>query len=167
MYRIQLLFAVFILSVATGCAARTVAEVAGASPQPPPRMEATAEPQDRVWIIPGDLGTRHEISGTLSAADKSPVTLFLQVEGLPPGSPTQSSRQVVLDFSCGGAVAGWTYTPVDFALPESRSERMGCGQATTLYFSYDYNFRRIQIHLSADKLERGAYAITATIHAPY
>lgn len=145
------------------CAAAKPAPATGTPPRPTPRIRATPSENDRVWLIPGGHWTTHAITGTVTVGE---ATLFVQVDGLTPGSPSSGSRSVALSLTCDGGPLTWRYEPTDYDRPGSRSAATGCGEATSVYFSYDANYRRIHVAAPAGVEGAARYTLTAEVHGP-
>lgn len=132
-------------------------------PRPTPRNQETPLPDERPWTIPGGLWTTHELSGTLSPDDGGQATLFVKVDGLAPGSPSASSRSAAISLSCvEEAPLRWRYESSD---PENQV--IDCGEAMSLYFSYDDNAHRIYLRTLQPLKRPVDYTFQATVHSPY
>lgn len=150
----------------TACSAVTPAPATGTPARPTPRIRATPSENDRVWLIPGGPWTTHAITGTVTGDEGGSATLFVQVDGLTPGSPSSGSRSVALSLTCDGAPLTWRYEPTDYDRPGSRSAATGCGETTSVYFSYDANYRRIHVAAPAGVEGTARYTLTAEVHGP-
>lgn len=137
-------------------------------PTPTPIVRFTPAPDERVWPLPGALGTTHELTGTLTAAASYADQVTATMGSLAPGSPSRSSRSVTLSLTCeADNNMSWHFEPFSYEEPDSTSEDFVCDEIATVYFSYDYNYRRIVI-TALPTADTGDihYKLTAAIHIP-
>jgi len=141
-----------------------------ATPVPPtPITAATPSHADQSWLIPGDLGTTHHLTGTLEVnAGDSASRIFMQVSGLVPPSPNSSSRSILMKVDCTqpeGIAVRWHYEPFSYDLSGSSSEDYACGDSTPIVFSFDANYRWLVFDSAFGEAREIVYSLTATVHS--
>ncbi len=138
---------------------------------PTPIKVVTPSPDDQIWIIPGDLGTTHHLTGTLEVNVEGTATrIFMQVSRLRPGSPSSGSRSIAMKVNCtqpAGITVQWHFETLGSDSIRSRSEDYVCGDSTSTTFSYDYNYRWLVFDTALGAVEDITYSLTATVHSPY
>ncbi len=127
---------------------------------------ASTEP---TWIIPGDLGTRHQWAGKLSdAGDAKIASIRIHVTGLGPPSPSSAARDLYLTLTCTGTAASqlrWHVEPTQPDAPDG-SSNVACGEATSIFADYESD-RRVILELAAGVSGEVEYTLTAYVHLPY
>ena len=137
---------------------------------PTPRVQVTPANGEALRIISGALDTTQEISGTLPAGARSTV-LLVQITGVSPGSPSRASRRLAMRLKCNEsqeeAMLTWYYRPTDYDTNDGQSSRYACNELTTVYFSYDYNYRWLVLESPTSLTEALSFSLEAEVHSPY
>jgi len=112
----------------------------------------------------------HQWTGRLSGTgDTQIASIRIHVPGLGPPSPSSGSRNLYLTLTCTGTAASQLRWHVEPTLPgaSDRSSDVTCGEATSIFVTYNIPDRRVILELAAGASGEVEYVLTVGVNIPY